>query len=664
MYNFCVFGGTTEGRRLAEFLSGQPVRATVCVATGLGRSLLEPSGHVTVKAEKMPPDEIIEMFEKEHFNLVIDATHPYAGSITNSIRGACAETGLRYLRLSRPGSEMPDDAEIVGSAEEAASFLKTVGGKVLLTTGAKEAAAFKDIPNAGERLYARVLPTVASIRMCEDAGIKTPHIIAMQGPFSEEMDSAHIRSCQAEWVVTKDGGQEGGFEAKASAARECGAKLIVIRRPSKPDGLTLAEVIKLLENEYGLKQKRKVTVVGIGPGSESMMLPAAQTAVLKADCIIGAERMTERFTQAGSAVFNAVSADIIAGFIREHEEYSDFAVLMSGDTGFYSGAKKLLPLLEDFDVTVIPGISSMSYLSARAGKSYDDAYIASLHGRDENIERIVSRHGKVFVLTGGENGVSDLCRRLTAAGLGGTAVTVGERLSYPDEKITRGTAEELENEIFDPLSAVIIENPEPDKTVTFGLDDDVFARATGEKGVIPMTKSEIRAVVISKLRLTEDAVCWDIGAGTGSVSAEMALAAARGYVFAVEKDESAAALAEKNRKALMIENMKVIKGSAPEACRDLPAPTHVFIGGSSGSVREIIETALGKNPEVRIVATAIALETVAEMAECMKEFGFSDTDAVCVNVARARKAGNYNLMTAGNPVYVFTMQNRTGGFEK
>lgn len=138
---------------------------------------------------------------------------------------------------------------------------------------------------------------------------------------------------------------------------------------------------------------------------------------------------------------------------------------------------------------------------------------------------------------------------------------------------------------------------------------------------------------------------------------EMALQAADGRVCAVERKEAAVALLRENARRFGVEDrVTVVSGSAPEACADLPAPTHAFIGGSSGNMREIIALLLEKNPNVRIVATAITLESVGELTACMKAFPFTETEAVSLTVARDKKAGPYHLMTGQNPIYIFTMQ--------
>ena len=398
MCNICVFAGTTEGRELVEFLAGQPVQATVCVATEYGETLLPEAENVTVLAGRIPVADIIRMLQETRFDLVIDATHPYAASITESICTACRETQTEYLRLLRQSSEQTEDVVCVENAAAAAAFLESTRGNILLTTGSKELAAYSGIPDFTQRVYARVLPMDASLEACRTAGLKASHIIAMQGPFSEEMDLATLRFADAAWMVTKDGGEAGGFPAKASAARKAGAGLVVIGRPPQRGGLPFAAVLDVLCKRFGCTVRPQVRIVGIGPSSREAMTREVSETIEAADCLIGAKRMLEAVARPGQHTCDAIAPQDIADFIRAHREYRRFAVVMSGDTGFFSGAKKLLPLLSGCKVTVLPGISSMSYLCAKLGASYDDAAIVSLHGRTADIARAVIAANITFLL--------------------------------------------------------------------------------------------------------------------------------------------------------------------------------------------------------------------------------------------------------------------------
>lgn len=651
MYKFCIFAGTTEGRELAGFLLSQDAAVTACVATEYGETLLPPAERLTVLSGRMDAGEMAALLRERSFDLVIDATHPYAAAVTENIAAACTETGTEYLRLLRSGVCSPEDAVFVPDIPAAVALLNRDDGNILLAMGSKELNKYTEIVNFSERVWARVLPTEEALAACRGAGLPPSHVIAMQGPFSRELNAALLRQVRARWLVTKDSGGAGGFKEKSEAASQAGARLVVLGRPPQREGSGLSETVALLCERFGFRRTPRVTVAGIGPGSPAAMTAEVRDALDRADVVIGAKRLLAA-ARPGQAVYGAIAPENIAGYIRAHLEYRSFAVAMSGDSGFFSGTKRLLPLLDDCDVTVLPGLSSMAYLCARLRTSWEDVVPVSLHGRARDIAADVRENARVFALTGGADGVKTLCRTLADAGLGGVTVHVGERLSYPEERITSGTAEALAAGDYAPLSAVLIENGTPGAVVTPGWPDDAFLR--GES--VPMTKSEVRAVALSKLRLTDRAVCWDIGAGTGSVSVELARLARKGEVYAVERSAAALELLEANRKKFAAGNLTIVPGNAPEACRDLPAPTHVFLGGSGGGLREILSLALNKNPNVRIVAPAVTLETVAELTECSEEFPFAETETVSLTVARDRKAGPYRLMTGQNPVYLFTMQ--------
>ena len=655
MSKICIFGGTTEGRKLAEFLSGQPCDVMVCVATDYGQTLLPEAEHVSVSARRLPVGEIVSLLTEHRFDLVIDATHPYAQSITKSIARACRETGTLRWRLLRGASGVSPEHTYVETVSDAAAFLSETEGNILLTTGSKELAGFSQLPGFSERVWARVLPLQSSLDACAQAGLPASHIFAMQGPFSEAMNAAMLRTIGAQYLVTKDGGAPGGFEEKESAAKSAGARLVVIGRPPEEEGLSLSKTISALCARFGFAPKPEVFIAGIGPGSEALQTQEVRAAIRRADCLIGARRMLDAVAGPQQLAIDAIAPETIASHIAQHPECGTFCVVMSGDTGFYSGTKKLLPLLKACRVQVLPGLSSMSYLCARLGVNYEDAVPVSLHGRDFDIAREVRRRRKVFTLVGGDGGMQALCERLTQAGLGHVRIAVGERLSYPDEAITRGTAQELRSHTFDKLSAALIENDTPNEIVTPGLPDEAFLRNLEPGKLVPMTKSEVRSICLSKLRLTPNAVCWDVGAGTGSVSIEMARLCADGTVYAIEKNERALALLEKNKEAFSASNMQIIPGLAPEACRALPAPTHAFLGGTSGSVRDILALLLEKNPHVRIVATAVTLESVSALSSCMADFEIAE--CVSVQVSKAAQLGQYHLMQAQNPVYIFTLQN-------
>jgi len=657
MSELCVFAGTSEGRRLLEFLAGQDVGVLACVATEYGEALVPRAENIGVSAGRLDGDGMKALFGERRFDLVIDATHPFATAVSENIAWACAETGTQYLRLNRSDSSADGDAVIVDSIEAAAQFLAAHPGNALLATGSKELKPYTTVPDWQARFWPRVLPMASSLEACAAAGFAPAHIIAMQGPFSVDMNVAMLKSIHARWLVTKASGDSGGYADKLEAARLAGARCVVIGKPAQVEGMDFAGVVNLLIQRCGLRDVRGIDIVGIGMGARDTLTYEAAEALDACDCMIGAKRMLEAVAREGIPTYAQIAPVKIADCIAAHPEHRRIAVVMSGDSGFFSGTKKLLPLLAGHRVRVIPGLSSMQVLCARLQTSWDDARAISLHGRAGSVVPEVLKHGKVFALTDGADALKRVCADLVEAGLGHARVAVGQRLSYPDEAIITGTAAALTETDCASLSAMLIECAAGSRPLPVGLPDEAFIRQLGDGGrTVPMTKSEVRAVSVSKLRLTEDAVVWDVGAGTGSVSVEAALLCPAGHVYAVECREDASDLIERNARHFALRNLTVVRGMAPEALAELPAPTHVFIGGSSGNMREIVEAALQKSPDVRVVVNAIALESVGEMAGLIDEMGFKDGEIVQLSLARSHRVGRYNMMNGLNPIWIGAMQ--------
>lgn len=678
MDKILLFAGTTEGRNLAEFLEKNQIPTEVCVATQYGETLLEEGKYLHVHAGRLDETEMEQQIQKQQITLVIDATHPYAVIVSQNIRRACSRTGTEYIRLARKETdaswkqEMEDVTE-VASVAEAAAFLAKKEGRIFAATGSKELSAYQVIPDYQDRVVARVLSTPEAVSECAMLGFSGKNLICMQGPFTEDLNVAMLRQAQASWMVTKESGKSGGFLEKLRAAKKAGAKLVVIKRPGerseeiaedqKEENLYAicdeGQIRSLLGKRLGICPKRQLYLVGIGMGNEKNRTVEAEQICQSADLLIGARRMLQSVKTERKAVFESYKPDEIAAYLAEHPQYETAAVLLSGDIGFYSGAKKLYDAiertegLEQMEIYPVSGISSVVYFCGKLGVSWEDVHLLSLHGRKQNLIDAVKYHEKVFVLCGEKDGIPKICCKLKEYGLGDVKVAVGTDLSYEQERIVQGTAESLMKEDFAPLSVLLICNPDVKKRIGHGLDDDLFLR-----GKVPMTKSEVRSISLSKLRLHKDAVVWDVGAGTGSVSIEAALLARDGSVYAIEKKDEAIDLLEQNKRKFGTDNLEIIKGLAPEALEGLPAPTHAFIGGSSGNLKEILEVLLEQNPRVRVVINAIALETVAEAMQCLKSMAFTDVDIAQVSVAKGKKLGSYEMMMGQNPVYIFSC---TGG---
>lgn len=389
---------------------------------------------------------------------------------------------------------------------------------------------------------------------------------------------------------------------------------------------------------------KRVYIIGMGMGADSLTSEAI-TALNEVQLIIGASRLTDIFNRSDCDIRSAVKPQEIAEIIVK-SSMERIAVLVSGDVGFYSGAKVVSELLSDCDIIFISGISSVNYFFAKCKLPWQNAKLISAHGRDCDIVSAVRRDTYVFALTGGN--VSDLAQSLYDVGFGNLIVRVGENLGTSDEKIYSAAVSELLVSSCPTLTVLIIENPSADKRVRTGIPDSEFIR-TG----IPMTKSAVRAVTLSKLGLHESAVCYDIGCGTGSVTVEMALSAFEGKVFAFDKDMAAIGLTKENCRKFKVGNVQCICGSAPEIIDGYPAPDFAFIGGSSGKIADIVSALRSKNPQARIVINAVSPQTASNAIYALECVGLA-SDIVQVSTSNGRYIGSAHMMIADNPVYIIS----------
>jgi len=649
-----IFAGTTEGREIAQYLGNGGVDVLACVATDFGRLFIDETNHVKVSSERLGDEGMKNILDKG-CSCVIDATHPYATRITEKIRAACIETKTEYIRLLRTKSKNHDDIVIVPDVASAVEYLNGTQGNILVTTGSKELEKYTHIKNYKDRVFARVLSMPEASQSCAEIGFQGRNLFCMQGPFCEELNYGILKQTDAKYLVTKDSGEPGGFEDKVRAARRSGAQVVMISRPEESDGYELNELMDLLSKKFGIaayhavgELSRSVSVIGIGMGNDDTLTIGAKKAIDRADLLIGAERMV-RSVSSGQDHMIEYRADPIISYINEHPEYKRIAVLVSGDTGFQSAAKRIVEKIDNsrFELDVKCGISSISYLCSRIGSSWDDALLLSAHGRDTNIIGETHGNNKVIVLLEGGDSVRSMCRDFVKYDMDHVTITIGQDLGQADEVITKGKPSELMGKEFGVLCIAMIENPKACRKNPLGIHDDLFIR-----GDAPMTKEEIRSLSVIKLKLESDSVLFDVGAGTGSVAVESALSIPNGKVYAIEKEENAADLIEQNKKRFIVPNLEVIRGKAPDALEGLPAPTHVFIGGSSGNMSEIIETCLKKNRDIRFVINAITLETISEMTELTGALGVEEEEILSISVSKSKRAGDYHLMNANNQIYI------------
>ncbi len=720
MKKIVIFAGTTEGRRLSEILADAGIAHTVCVATEYGEIVMREQTESTETVQaggqplvvlhrgRMDREQMQKFLHDGGYEIVVDATHPYAQVVTENLRGAVdALKSLEkdaqfpiYLRLEREIDESTEADDNVANIHyfenntDCAKALENTEGNILLTTGSKELAAYCASGRLNDRLYVRILPGRESLELCMEQGIKGRQILALQGPFSTEMNAAILKQYDIRHMVTKNSGRTGGYQEKLEAAKMLGIPVYVIEPAQVPavtqnamgtDAYSFTGICGKLEQLCDCKLSQQgsmeICLAGIGMGSREGLTGEVQHAIESADILLGAERMIEGYSARIEKQPYYMTAQILPYLekIQESEvlaqrETLRVTVLFSGDTGFYSGCRKLYAALQEAiaggqlkgSVKILPGLSSVVSLAAHVGESYEDATILSMHGKKLNhLSATVESHEKTFLLTSGSEDIRKIGRILTEAGLTDCEVIAGYQLSYPEESIRILTPEQCVEVTEEGLYTCLIRNshPQPGR-LTHGRADTCFLRdSAGTEGKMcrtPMTKEEVREVSICKLHLTKKSVVYDIGSGTGSVAVEIAGLSGQLQVYAIERKPEAVELLRKNREHFHMDNMEIIEALAPEGLKELPVSTHAFIGGSGGRLLEILQVLYRKNPHMRIVINAISMETIAELKEVLEAFPVEEEEILQMQVSRVKKLGSYHLPQAENPVWIcsFTFRER------
>jgi precorrin-6B C5,15-methyltransferase / cobalt-precorrin-6B C5,C15-methyltransferase len=408
-----------------------------------------------------------------------------------------------------------------------------------------------------------------------------------------------------------------------------------------------------------------VTLVGIADDGCASLSPRAFGAVSRAQVLAGGERhlaFFERFTGERIVLKNGIGAslDRIAELANEH----NVCVLASGDPLFFGIGSLIIKRWGIRHVEILPQPSSMQWAFAKAGLKWDDAAFISVHGRSaRGLLTRLRRVGKVGIFTDAENSPPRLAALMKQHGETAWQAWLCENLAGPDERVRAFSIEELAAcSDVSPLNVLILSRIDlawrPPPAIPF-IHEDEFAKRMPKKGLI--TKREVRLLSLAAMRIRPDSVVWDIGAGSGSVSIEAAMMAPEGRVYAVEVDPEGVEICRENLRAHAIDNVDVIEGRAPEALAGLEDPDAVFVGGSKGSMEEILDVALDRLREGgHIVANAITLENAAEIHKSFKQRGIVP-DVILLQVSRAEPLARYLRYEALNPIQIFRAEKPPSG---
>ena len=415
-----------------------------------------------------------------------------------------------------------------------------------------------------------------------------------------------------------------------------------------------------------MSPRRAITLIGIGDDGCASLTSRAVNAVMCAGVLVGGERHLEFFPQfQGQKLALKGGVTSVLDRVVELAEEQQVCVLASGDPLFFGIGSQVITRLGIEHVEVLPQPSSMQWAFAKAGLKWDDAAFLSLHGRSsEGFLTRLKGHAKIAIFTDNTNSPTVLAQRMVEHGETDWEAWVCENLGGPNERVHRfGVCDLARRQDIGPLNVLLLVRTDPSWRMPCPipfLHEDQFAKRKPKQGLI--TKREVRLLSLAAMGIRPDSVVWDIGAGSGSVSIEAALLAPRGMVYAIEVDPEGVQICCENLLAHAVDNVRVIAGRAPMALTELEAPDAVFIGGSKGSMEEIIDLVMNRlKPGGRLVVNAITLENVAETYQAFRQRGLVP-DVTLLQVSRAEPLAHYLRYEALNPIHIFAVAkpSRTG----
>ena len=417
-----------------------------------------------------------------------------------------------------------------------------------------------------------------------------------------------------------------------------------------------------------MTENREIYLIGMGPGGADCLTEEARDCLLSLDAAAGAERTLALYREIGGnaaedcCFVSFRTAELLHFLETLPDSCRRVGFLFTGALSVYSGATALASALEAAGVPeaalhFVSGLSSLDYFLDRLGERREAAAVLSLHGRDGSVLPLLPKAGKLLCLLGGREQLGAIARELLDFGLSETEMVLGSRLSYSDERIRRGKPADFLDEEADPLSLLYLRyRPgaaalQPADFYRFGIEDARFFRETG----VPMTKKAARSMTLGQLPLKEDALIYDIGAGSGAVSVELSLHVPRGRVLAFESEAAALAVLQENRRRFLCGNLRIVPGYAPDTLPPADSvdgkPALAFIGGSRGRLSSIIKAVLDQSPDCIIAVHAITMETEQKILQLAAELqGSHRLSLQTVSVSALRQLGGYHMRSAENPI--------------
>lgn len=405
-----------------------------------------------------------------------------------------------------------------------------------------------------------------------------------------------------------------------------------------------------------------VHVVGIGLDGADGLVESVRQLVSKATLLIGSDRHLSYFpNHPGQKLVLRDFTEAIAAIRQQLTDHGYIVVLVTGDPLFFGLGRLLLTQLPPEQLTFHPHLSAVALAFNAIKVPWQDARIISAHGRslDELIQALQQGADKIAVLTDGTNTPNAIARLLLALDLPSHyQFWVCENLGDKTERVQCCAITEILEQNFAPLNVVVLIRSDSQQLdlatlPTFGLPDQTFLTFSDRPGLI--TKREVRLLVLGELALKPGQIIWDIGAGTGSVSIEIARLFPTSQVYAIEKTSAGSALIEQNCRRFQVENVISIHGTAPDILPNLPASDRIFIGGSGGNLTQILDACSSFAPQAIIVLALATLEHLNSALTWLKERGNWHHQLLQVQLSRSIPVAQLTRFAPLNPVTILSM---------
>lgn len=690
-----IYAGTTEGRELAQALQQANIPVILSVATEYGKEValqnLSQEG-VVIRQGRRSLEEM-KQWAKEPLTCIVDATHPFATQVSRQILESIKGQSLPFFRISRKKQDEETEALIQWLQERQLYYLfedfsscvqelKKRKDTIFFTTGSKDLHQLKGEESFQKQCILRVLPGKESIALCEAAGFEGKQIIAMQGPFSKELNVALLQQYQCGALVTKESGLLGGYREKLQAAKELQIPCFVIKNPENNTAFTKQQVLEEIILLYSGKEpeqktiqaeksscwkasestysKGQINLIGVGVGSFGCITRDSWEQIQESDLLVGTKRLLEPWKAQKEVLVSYRWEEMRQNVLAAYEKGKKVSILFSGDTGCYSGCTKLEEALKQEQlegVVRFPGISSLSYMAMKMGYPWEQTKLCHFHGKEvkqwkQQLWSTLWYEKDQCILTSGKHQVEEILLELKQMLPLETEIGIGAQLSYPEEFFWKDNLKNISG-VLNQLSEKDLctlwihqEYPRQKPCVPSCKDSDFW------RGNVPMTKEHVRHFILCQLGLQENEVFYDIGCGTGSIGIEAATVAPSCQIYGIDTNLEAIRLTEENSRKFGVPWLTTICGAAPEVLWELPCYDVAFIGGTKGNLWDILTCLEKKNPKGRVVMSGITIETIDQMHQIQRRFSLTNFQMVQLQVSYLEPLGNYHHWKMENTITI------------